>query len=220
MRKSASRIWAYTRVLFTFAAQAVSTATPGKSPVNRMPDLYSRPRAGWAPARMMDTTGTNGRIEPAPVSGVSTYSHFVSVNPATSVSRSNEDELPGAATELWPLLKSSSIAHSILLLPTSPRTNTRARSRVYPSVSRALVTSTSDQFWLTDASKSMIPLILTLGVGAWARAGGASSARMARAASGRASGLDMTSSVSGSRPPRSLRAAQRASKKRMLRTMG
>ena len=68
--KSASRIWTYDRVLLTFGAQAVSTVTPGKSPLNTKPHLSLCPRAGWAPTQMVDGTGTNGMIEPGPVSGV------------------------------------------------------------------------------------------------------------------------------------------------------
>src|SRR3990172_12333036 len=153
----------------------VSTVTPGKSPPAMRPNLYSWPRNGWAPARIVDATGMNGRIEPAPVSGVSTYSHFVSTTPATSVSRSNEAETPGAATELWPLLKSSSRPHTIFDLPTSPMMSSRPRSRVYENVSRAFVISASAQFLLIDPTKSIRPLIVTFGAAACAMTGGASS---------------------------------------------
>src|SRR5499426_1615805 len=166
-------------------------------------------------------TGMNGMIEPGPVSGVSRYSHFVSAKPGTSVSRSKVAEVPACVTAPegpvvpqlgtaphvpagpWPapLVKSSSMAHTALVRPTSPVMKNTPRSRENHSRSCALVGSRADQLSDTLEWNSNSPVIVTFGAGTgagtWADTEGATTPRRATTETATARNVLITASSCG-----------------------
>src|SRR2546425_5861694 len=167
------------------------------------------PLAGWPPNRPIDVTGMNGINEPAPVIGVSRYSHLTSTWFFSSVSASRPLSPPKPASwkfcVVCPLWKSNSRARTPFDLPTSPVIVKTPRSREYHPLSLLVVTSRACvvapvppaspvEFLYIVVTKSSRPLIVTFGAGAGAcaNAGGPRNPPGGATGAGAAGGLPLT----------------------------